>query len=85
MSSALVLYRLMCLFPGSPIDYGDGYKSVWSVYLRNPTNNVEIYDYKGGFSMRCRRNNEDVQELLAVLLHPECPHPYDGVIAGKVG
>jgi hypothetical protein len=98
MPSAMWLYRLACVFkPVVQFDGPEGYKLVWSAAFCHVKTGVEIqfYEWKGGFTFGARgpKGNvspedpvfiEDCLELLNFLASDECPHPYDGVVAGSV-
>jgi hypothetical protein len=95
MPSALWLYRLLCLFQCTVHSEGpDGYKTVWSVGLKHKaTGEVIIFrEWKGAFSLghhgigRVKNGTfeRDLLALLTALASPDCPHPYDGTVAGSV-
>ncbi|KAG5178059.1 hypothetical protein JKP88DRAFT_248354 [Tribonema minus] len=93
LSSALMLYRLQCISGTACVHIqGEGYKCVWEVYmLHKATNRVMwFHDYKGTFYCRFQRGPKPEQyqadglELINLLFAPNCPHPYDGIIAGTV-
>lgn len=96
MPSALWLYRLLCHFAAEVESYGpEGYKSVWSVGLRHKSTGrtVAFSEHKAaaGFYMQERSPDEleadfkkDLLDLLNLLVSKDCPHPYDGTVAGTV-
>lgn len=113
ISSATLLYRLLCVFPGVHVETQeiDDYKQVWEITgIKHKASGygVGFYDYKGSWSLmldmdakdceglvklepsesaesaESARYIEDVLELLNVLAAGNCPHPYDGVVAGLV-
>ena len=94
MSSSLLLYRLLCLIPECHVSEGDGYKAVWSVFLEHKVTKQHIgfSEHKGCVSLYyCydsppgsdTKFDADWLSLLNLLFHPECPHPYDGTVAGS--
>ena len=93
--SCLLLYRLGCLFEGRPYFSGsDGYKVTWSFSLVHTSGErITFGEWKGGalFWLLAGGPNDlskdfkkDVLDLLGVLLHKNCPHPYDELVAGSV-
>lgn len=95
MPSALWLYRLLCLFQCTVHSEGpDGYKLVWQIALKHKaTGEVLVFrEWKGGFSLghsgsgRIKNGSfeKDMLALLSALASKECPHPYDGTVAGSV-
>ena len=84
ISSALALYRVRCLFLGATIQVVEDYNSVWEVCLKTDDNVVVLADLGGAVLVWCQQYNEDVRELLAVIVDPECPHPTASTVAGKV-
>jgi hypothetical protein len=98
ISSALAMYRLACLFEGKIYIYGqEKYKFVWEMFLKHNSGEIiTISEWKGAFGIRSRYGSikvdteywnwiiDDVIKLLNVIISPECPHPYDGLIAGGV-
>lgn len=93
--SCLLLYRLGCLFKGKPNFEGpSGYKVTWSFSLKHKSGWVLTFgEWKGGALFWLDENNseelpkdfkKDVLDLLEVLLHKNCPHPYDELVAGSV-
>jgi hypothetical protein len=93
--SCLLLYRLGCLFEGRPNFEGpEGYKVTWSFSLLHTSGwRITFGEWKGSalFWLEANNSNElpkdfkkDVLKLLGVLLHKNCPHPYDSLVAGSV-
>ena len=93
--SCLLLYRLGCLFEGRPRFEGpEGYKVTWSFSLRHTSGErITFGEWKGGALFWLYAGNsdglpkdfkKDVLKLLGVLLHKNCPHPYDSLVAGSV-
>lgn len=94
--SSLLLYRLLCLFP-APVQVEDSqrYKCIWWVALKHKQSGETIMfgEWKGaaGIWTRFHDNKElpatykrDLLLLLNELVAKDCPHPYDGCIAGSV-
>ena len=95
ISSALLLYRLCCLFPCEVKTYGpEGYKRVWFVKLRHKEtdNIIGFTEHKAAIKFYAKKLpltgsatfDHDWLSLVNLLLHPQCPHPYDGTVAGSV-
>ncbi|KAG5190727.1 hypothetical protein JKP88DRAFT_252029 [Tribonema minus] len=92
LSSALLLYRLQCLFIAENLHFVaiDGYKSVWSIGLYHRASGLylEFQDFKATATCcQCTGHGNaqyeaDVQELLSLLCNPKFTHPYDGTVAG---
>lgn len=94
--SALLMYRLACLFPGTITTEGQrGYKFVWQMALKHKATGefVAFGEWKGGalFWTKWHKHTEmplsyrgDLLALLDALLSRKCPHPYDGLVAGGV-
>ena len=93
--SCLLLYRLGCLFEGRPNFEGpNGYKVTWSFSLLHTSGERIVFgEWKGGALFWLEAHNskdltkdfkKDVLNLLGVLLHKNCPHPYDELVAGSV-
>lgn len=92
LSAQLLLYRLICLFgmpPGVPTDE---YKRKFEVALwwqeEGEPSLIEFFDHKGascchfyGFSSMA---SDSALRLLELLIGPNCPLGYDGVLAGCV-
>jgi hypothetical protein len=96
ISSAMLLYRLLCLFKADVETEGpEGYKCIWWVNLKHKETGeiLRFGEWKGaaGIWTRFHRNDElpeaykrDMLLLLDELVAEDCPHPYDGNIAGSV-
>jgi len=96
ISSALLLYRLLCLFKATVETEGpNGYKCIWWVNLKHKETGeiLRFGEWKGaaGVWTRFHRDEElpesykrDMLLLLDELVAEDCPHPYDGNIAGSV-
>ena len=87
MSSQLVLYRLTVTFGMPPPKEGDGYKSCWEVDLQHcdGVSVLRLEDYKGAAEPRFRGTagaSVDALKLLNFLVGMNCPHTYDGIVAG---
>ena len=97
MSSALFLYRLLCLFETEvqvePIN--DRYKCIWWITLKHKESGelLQFGEWKGAAGTWTRFHClEDLPEtfkrdyvlLLNELCSKDCPHPYDGLVAGSV-
>jgi hypothetical protein len=95
MSSALLLYRLICLaFYPAPFTE-EAYKVLWSVGLKHKETGHEICleDYKAGCHLGSRFSEKeqippvlqkDLLELLDFLVSNQIVHPYDLTVAGSV-
>lgn len=94
ISSHLLMYRLCCLFKGHvDVSGPQGYKSVWEVYMRHKSTGqlISFTEHKGSpsfyssiFPPTDSEFDGDWVDLLNLLLDRECPHPYDGLVAGSV-
>lgn len=97
ISSALALYRLICIFPHPKfveLSGGDGYKMPWEIMLRHKETGeyVGFGEWKGGFNVRGTKNAlqykektlDDFMKLLNLILSNKAPHPYDRTVAGSV-
>ena len=94
ISSPLLLYRLCCLFECDiQVEGPQGYKVVWSTYLKHQASGhfVGFSEWKGSALYRTSQFpptgtafDDDWLALLNLLLDPQCPHPYDGTVAGSV-
>lgn len=94
ISSALLLYRLCCLFKCQvDVEGPQGYKVVWSVHLQHKSSGhyVGFSEWKASALFRASKFpptgtafDEDWLDLLNLLLDRQCPHPYDGTVAGTV-
>jgi hypothetical protein len=93
--SALLLYRLGCVFDGEVHFDREGYKCIWEFPLKHKkTGEIVIFgEHKGGSSFWTRFVNvkdvpkeflKDLKELVEYLVSDEVTHPYDGVLAGSV-
>lgn len=93
--SALLMYRLACLFPGSIKTLGrEGYKFVWQFSLKHKSSDCRVTfgEWKGGslfwtiydYNDIPEQFKKDLEALLTILVSDRCPHPYDGLIAGGV-
>lgn len=93
--SALLLYRLGCVFDGEVHFDREGYKAIWDFPLKHiKTGELVIFgEHKGGSSFWTRWVNvkdvpkeflKDLKELIEYLVSDEVSHPYDGVVAGSV-
>lgn len=93
--SALLMYRLSCLFPGQIKTYGQsGYKFVWQFSFKHlESGNYIIFgEWKGGSLFWTKHDKEtvpkeferDILKLINVLVSDDCAHPYDGLVAGGV-
>ncbi len=95
LPSALLMYRLACLFQGNIKACGqDGYKFTWQFALKHKKSGQIICfgEWKGGSLFWTQFNLSDVPndfkadilKLIDVLVSDTCPHPYDGLVAGSV-
>lgn len=95
ISSALLVYRLMCLFGGPVTVESDRYKCIWWVGLRHKgTDDVFMLgEWKGAAGIWTKYHKlqelkkefaDDILALLNKLCSEDCPHPYDGTVAGSV-
>lgn len=92
ISSAMLMYRLACLFPGKiTTDGQEGYKFVWSMHFKHVETGevIGFGEWKGGalFWTQTTSNKElirDLKTLIEILISDNCPHPYDGLVAGRV-
>lgn len=96
MSSAMLLYRVMCLFKCNVISEGPkGYKCTWWVTLQHKLTGeyLQFGEWKGAAGIWTRflvekelpqEYAEDLLLLLNELYSKDCPHPYDGCVAGSV-
>lgn len=71
----------------------DGYKSVWEIKLEHVRTgkHIALGKTKGASNiwldmdlLRDKAAMADVKFLLELLLCKNCPHPYDGTVAGSV-
>lgn len=97
MSSAMWLYRGICLFPNPIVlcEGSNGYKYPWALPLKHVETGelLVLCEWKGAFSLHSRFHGveqapknfmRDVRRLLNLMLSNKCPHPYDQVVAGSV-
>jgi len=96
ISSAMLLYRLLCLFKCTVVSEGpEGYKCTWWITLKhNKTGERLMFgEWKGAAGIWTRFHNteelpvsyrKDILGLLNKLCAEDCPHPYDGCVAGSV-
>lgn len=94
ISSSLLLYRLLCLFRCTVHSEGPcGYKAVFDVTLlhKETGKKIAFTEWKGAAEVFLDTIPDaeepyarDMLELLNLLCSMECPHPYDGVVAGAV-
>lgn len=88
ISSQLLLYRVAVTFGMPPPRELDGYKSCWEVKLKHPDGStLTLYDFKAAASLQflgSRAAADDALELINFLAGMNCPHTYDGVIAGRL-
>jgi len=94
MSPALLLYRLIATFFGSPKCY-DQYKIIWEYNLIHKATgkSISFSEWKGaaGFWLpdyeHKKLNKEfkaDLIELMNYIISDKCAHPYDNLVAGSV-
>jgi hypothetical protein len=94
MSPALLLYRLIATFFGSP-KCEDGYKMIWHYNLTHKLTGkaISFSEWKGAIGFWIpdytheKLNKEfkkDLVELMNYLVSNECVHPYDNLVAGSV-
>ena len=89
ISSQLLLYRLTVTFGMPPPRETDGYKSCWQIQLlhRDGVSILNFSEHKGAASARfygATDTSVDALELLNFLVGMNCPHTYDGVVAGAI-
>ena len=96
ISSALLLYRLLCLFKTTVTTEGPaGYKCTWWVTLKHKESGESLMfgEWKGAAGIWTRFGEykelsdsfrEDTLALINELCAEDCPHPYDGTVAGSV-
>jgi len=92
ISSALLLYRLNCLFViWNIFEDVPRYKTLWWIVVRHKKTGKHLMfgEYKGaaGLNYTCPMKpsfKKDTLELLNFLVSNECPHPYDKTVAGSV-
>ena len=94
MSPALLLYRLIATFFGSP-KCSDGYKSIWDYTIKHTATGKQLNfsEWKGAIGFWLPETDyrkltesfrNDLIELLNYLISDECAHPYDNLVAGCV-
>ncbi|KAL9117936.1 MAG: hypothetical protein Q9187_005523 [Circinaria calcarea] len=89
ISSQLLLYRLTVTFGMPPPKETDGYKSCWEIELVHcdGASVLEFGEHKGAASARFRGTtdaSDDALKLLNFLVGINCPHTYDGIVAGTI-
>lgn len=96
ISSALFLYRLLCLFKCTVKSEGpEGYKNTWWITLQHKETGEKLTfgEWKGAAGTFTRFHavkelpasyKKDTVALLNEICSPDCPHPYDGCVAGSV-
>lgn len=96
ISSALLLYRTLCLFKCTVLSEGpEGYKLVWEVALKHKESGevLILREWKGAATIATSFSShkqipesfkKDLLALLTELCAPDCPHPYDGTVSGSV-
>lgn len=71
-----------------PQKEADGYKVCWMVQLKHMEGStLMLFDFKGGPSLQFHRTkaaDDDALSLINFLVGMKCPHPYDGVIPGRI-
>ncbi|MCJ1337748.1 hypothetical protein MMC09_003031 [Bachmanniomyces sp. S44760] len=87
VSSQLLLYRICVVFGMPPPLENDGYKTCWDVdlFYHDGVSKLSFYDYKGAASARFSGTAEasvNSLKLLNFLIGMNCPHTYDGIVAG---
>jgi hypothetical protein len=97
ISSAMLLYRTLCLF-GAPVrvvSKRNQYKCIWWISLRHKESGeiLQLGEWKGAAGTWTKYHSstelpktfrQDTLLLLNELCSPDCPHPYDGLVAGSV-
>lgn len=96
MSSALMLYRLICMFPNPKIicEGYNGYKVPWEMFFKHVETGkiICMSEWKGSFSLRTEFNDitevpvslqKDLCMLFDLLYSNNSPHPYDHTVAGS--
>ena len=97
ISSALLLYRLLCLFGGkvTVVPKKHQYKCIWWFTLKHKETGeyLQFGEWKGAAGIWTRFHSAeelpasykaDILTLLNELVSKNTPHPYDGCIAGSV-
>lgn len=96
MSSALMLYRLICMFPNPKVVCvgSVGYKVPWEMFFKHKETGYIICmsEWKGSFSLRTECYDikdmplslqKDMCMLFDLLFSNNSPHPYDHTVAGS--
>lgn len=94
MSPALLLYRLISTFFGSP-KCCDGYKTIWEYTVKHTESGKQMNfsEWKGAigfwlpehtYTKLSEQFRSDLIELMNYLISNECAHPYDNLVAGSV-
>jgi len=96
ISSAMLLYRLLCHYKCTVISEGpDGYKTVWWVTLKHKATGemLTFGEWKGAAGVWTKFVHQkeapkvfikDMLLLLEELCAQDCPHPYDRCVAGSI-
>lgn len=96
ISSAMLLYRLLCHFECPVMTEGpEGYKCIWWVTLKHKETGelLTLGEWKGAAGTWTKYHSDkelpaafkkDILALLNELCAKDCPHPYDGTVAGCV-
>jgi hypothetical protein len=95
ISSALLLYRLLCILHAPVRVVEEPYKSVWWVTLKHKETGaiLQFGEWKGAAGTWTVYHDskelpksfaKDMLALCNELAAPDCPHPYDGCVAGSV-
>ena len=97
ISSALALYRIICMFknPQISLEGADGYKCPWFAYFKHEKTGayIALGEWKGAFGLWTSFNSpeefngelkEDTIALLNLIMSDKSPHPYDRTTAGSV-
>ena len=95
-SSALILYRLICMFPNPKITClgAAGYKVPWEMFFKHKETGhvICMSEWKGSFSLRSEFGDinevplslqKDLCMLFDLLFSNNSPHPYDHTVAGS--
>lgn len=94
MSPALLLYRLIATFFGTP-KCADNYKMIWHYNLTHKLTGkvISFSEWKGAIGFwipdydHAKLNmkfKKDLIELMNYIISEECVHPYDNLVAGSV-
>lgn len=94
ISPPLLWYRLCCIF-STTVQPGQYREVVWEYYIMHKTSGIKVGFRDGArgsymwMDTRPPSNrppfDEDYLELLQLLLDPDCPRPWDLVVAGSIG